>query len=370
MTRFVKGLELCESFFNEIAKPTLSTNFPSLRYSAGVIGYGSDVIGFDDEMSTDHMWGLRFHLFLPEEDFNLWKDQIAVAFSAGFPYEYQGFSTNFSPPDQNDNGVRHQELIHQGQVDPLVECHTLHSYFEGYLGYTPFEDISVSQWLTFTEHRLLGVTSGRVFHDDLGLIEVRKKLSYFPQDIWLWLMAAQWTMIGEEEAFVGRCGYVGDELGSRVVAARQVQRVMRLCFLMEKRYTPYSKWLGSAFRQLEIAPLLLPLLEQVLRANHWQERENYLGRAYTMAADKHNSLGLTEEVSSDLQDYFGRPFQVLFAGRFAEALSNTIHSSELKQFVPAIGSVCQFTDSTTVFDDVKLYEKLKNLYQWTDGGRT
>jgi hypothetical protein len=59
MKKFMKGLDLCEAFFNEIAQPILSTNFPFLRYSAGVIGYGSDVIGFDDAMSTDHMWGLR-----------------------------------------------------------------------------------------------------------------------------------------------------------------------------------------------------------------------------------------------------------------------------------------------------------------------
>ena len=363
MKKFVKGLDLCESFFNEVARPILSTNFPSLRYSAGLIGYGSDVIGFDDAMSTDHMWGPRLNIFLPEVDFDLWKGQIASAFATGFPYEYQGFSTNFSLPDRSDNGIRWSEPIQQGQIDPLIEYHTLRSYFEGYLGYTPFEDISVSEWLTFTEHRLLGVTSGRVFHDDLGLMEVRKKVDYYPHDIWLWMMAAQWTMISEEEAFVGRCGYVGDELGSRVIATRQVQRIMRLCFLMEKRYTPYSKWFGSAFRQLDIATFLRPLLEGALQASHWKEREAYLGRAYTMIADKHNSLGLTEELSSNNRGYFGRPFQVLSAGRFAEALKKVIDNTELKQLTPIIGAVGQFTDSTTVFDDVQLYERLKKLYQ-------
>jgi len=363
MTTFVKGLDLCESFFNEIAKPLLSTNFPSLRYAAGVIGYGSEVIGLDDEMSTDHMWGPRFQLFLPEESFDMWKGQITAAFAVGFPYEYKGFSTNFSKPDWNDNGVRWRELIQHGQIDPLIEYYTLRSYFENYLGYTPGEEISVAQWLTFTEHRLLGVTSGRVYHDDLEVTAIRKKLSYFPHDVWLWMMAAEWTMISVEEAFVGRCGYVGDEPGSRLVAARQVQRIMRLCFLMERRYAPYSKWFGSAFTKLNIALLLLPILEQVLAASHWQEREQYLGRAYKIIAEKHNSLGITEELDSNIRNYFSRPFQVLSAGRFAEAIRKVIQSAELKQLVPEIGSVSQFTDSTTVFDDVKLYQKLKNLYQ-------
>jgi len=87
-------------------------------------------------------------------------------------------------------------------------------------------------------------------------------------------------MIAEEEAFVGRCGYAKDDIGSRASAARQVQRLMRLGFLLEQRYTPYSKWVGAAFKNLDIAPVLLPTLEQVLRAANWQEREHYLGQAY------------------------------------------------------------------------------------------
>ena len=362
MTEFVKGLDLCESFFSEVAGPILSREFPSLRYSAALIGAGSEVIGLDDAMSTDHMWGPRFQLFLPE-DFEGSKEAIAAAFSTRFQYEFRGFSTNFSPPDASDGGVRKQEPVLEGPIDPLVEYHTLRSYFGDYLGYAPFEEISVPQWLTFPEHRLLGVTSGRVFHDDLGLLDVRDKLAYYPHDVWLWMMAAQWTMIAEEEAFVGRCGFVGDELGSSVIAARQVQRIMRLCFLMERQYAPYGKWFGSAFRRLEIAPMLSPILENVLQASHWKEREGYLGRACTIVADKHNTLGLTGELSSATGPYFGRPFRVLSAQRFAEALRQKIHDPELKGLSPAIGSVSQFTDSTTIYDDVRLAGKLKGLYQ-------
>jgi hypothetical protein len=362
MTGFVKGLDLCESFFSEIAGPILSREFPSLRYSAAVIGAGSEVIGFDDAMSSDHMWGPRFQLFLPE-DLDVSREGIAAAFSAGFPYEYRGFSTNFSPPDPGDNGVRKQEPVLEGPIDPLVEYHTLRSYFGGTLGYRPFGEISVAEWLTFPEHRLLGITSGRVFHDDLGLVDVRERLRYYPRDIWLWMMAAQWTMIAEEEAFVGRCGLVGDELGSAVIAARQVQRIMRLCFLMERQYAPYSKWFGTAFKRLEIAPALAPILENVLRASHWKEREGYLGRACTIVAEKHNTLDLTGELSSATRPYFGRPFRVLSAERFAEALREKIRDPELKALIPAIGSVSQFSDSTKVYDDVGLAAKLEHLYQ-------
>lgn len=74
MSNFIKGLDLCETFFNDIAKPILSTYFPKLKYTAGLIGYGSDVLGFDDETSTDHMWGPRFYLFLNKNDMNIKSD--------------------------------------------------------------------------------------------------------------------------------------------------------------------------------------------------------------------------------------------------------------------------------------------------------
>ena len=65
---FIKGLDLCEGFFFDIAKPILDKHFQNMPYSSGLIGYGSDVLGYDDEISTDHMWGPRFYLFVKEED--------------------------------------------------------------------------------------------------------------------------------------------------------------------------------------------------------------------------------------------------------------------------------------------------------------
>ena len=102
---------------------------------------------------------------------------------------------------------------------------------------------------------------------------VRSKLEWYPKDIWLWLLACQWRRIAQEEAFVGRTAEVGDELGSRILTARIVRDLMRLCFLIERRYAPYSKWLGSAFRNLRMAPRLVSYLEAALKATDYPARE-------------------------------------------------------------------------------------------------
>ncbi|MFI7996080.1 DUF4037 domain-containing protein, partial [Acinetobacter baumannii] len=62
------------------------------------------------------------------------------------------------------------------------------------------------------------VTAGAVFQDDFGEVTaLRNRLSYFPRDVWLYKLAAQWGRIAEERAYIGRTGDVGDELGSRVI---------------------------------------------------------------------------------------------------------------------------------------------------------
>lgn len=35
MPEFIKGMDLCEGFFNEHIKPIIEEHFPNLKYSAG-----------------------------------------------------------------------------------------------------------------------------------------------------------------------------------------------------------------------------------------------------------------------------------------------------------------------------------------------
>ena len=54
--RFRAGLELGEQFYSEAAKPIIDTYFPGLRYSAAMLGWSSEVLGYDDVESMDHNW--------------------------------------------------------------------------------------------------------------------------------------------------------------------------------------------------------------------------------------------------------------------------------------------------------------------------
>jgi hypothetical protein len=124
---------------------------------------------------------------------------------------------------------------------------------------------------------------------------------------------AGWWRVHPEANLVGRVGSVGDELGSALIGSRLVSDLMRLCFLMERQYAPYSKWFGTAFSRLECGPELSPILRKVLQVETWQQREVALMAAYEKLAAMHNGLRLTEPVSTHVEQMWNRPFKVAWA---------------------------------------------------------
>jgi hypothetical protein len=168
--------------------------------------------------------------------------------------------------------------------------------------------------------------------------------------VWRYLLACQWRRISQEEAFVERSAEVGDELGSAVVAGRLVRDIMRLCLLLERRYAPYAKWLGSAFAGLPMAGSLTPSLLGALAATDHATRERHLCDAYEAVASLQNATGPAAPLDPVRRRYHGRPFLVLHAERLAEALAQTITDPALRRLAPA-GSVDQWADSTTFLDE-------------------
>jgi len=359
---FIPGRELSRLFYLEVVGPILRRQFPGLAHSAALIGYGSDTIGLDDARSRDHMWGPRMVLLLPEEDFAARSAAVDAALRAGLPPSLRGYSTSFSAPDPSDGGVRGMLPAAPGPVNHLIRITTLPAVFEDELGWDTRRTLGAADWLTFSEHRLLTMTSGGVWHDDLGLEAVRARLAYYPEPLWKYLLACQWARIGQEEPFVGRTHEAGDETGSRILAAKLARVVMGLAFLLEKRYAPYSKWFGTGFKRLALAPALQPHLDGVLDAAGYSEREAHLCAAYEICARAFNTLGLIPPVPEQVSYFFGRPFKVIWGGRIADQLFASIPDPEIHSLPGLIGSVNQFSDSTDLLESVACSLRLRALY--------
>ncbi len=364
MPDFIPGLQLSEMFYRQAVQPILAADFPHLNYSAALMGYGSDVLGYDTPMSRDHNWGPRMQLFLSAEDHAQHKEAIHEALRQQLPHSFQGYSVHFSAPDQEDGGTQIMETRESGPVEHLVEIVTLGGFFESYLGVDVHQEIDPLDWLTFPEQELLEITGGEVFDDGLGeLIPLRARLAYYPRPVWLYRLASQWKRVAQEEAFMGRCGDLGDELGSRIIAARLVRDLMKLGFLIEKQYAPYSKWLGTAFSRLACGDDLVPIFNRVLQGETWQAREKPLVEGYVILAEMHNALDLTEPLNTQPVDFFNRPYQVLFAERFTTAIKKTISEEAIQKISFDIGGIDQFADSTDLTDNVEAWRKLRGLYE-------
>ena len=71
---------------------------PALQYSVGLFGSGSEVLGFDTEMSRDHDWGSRLLLVLDAEAKLAPGERLQEWFALRLPAEFMGHPTNFGAP--------------------------------------------------------------------------------------------------------------------------------------------------------------------------------------------------------------------------------------------------------------------------------
>ncbi|PKN95389.1 MAG: hypothetical protein CVU44_01520 [Chloroflexi bacterium HGW-Chloroflexi-6] len=358
--KFIQGIQFCGLFYAQVVRPLLQSHFPQLEYSAALLGSGSEILGYDTPMSSDHHWGPRVMLFVREAEMAVAPD-IHQMLAENLPYTFLGYSTHFSEPDPNDNGVQHLTVVDSGPVNHRVTVQTTRSLLTDYLGIDDAEKLSPVDWLSLPQQKLLTLTAGAVYHDGIGLEALRKRLSWYPQDVWLYLLAAGWARIGQEEHLMGRAGLVGDEVGSALIGARLTRDIMRLCFLMERRYAPYPKWFGTAFKQLACGAELYPILKKILTAGTWQNRQKYLIPAYEHLARKHNALGLTNPLPETTIQFFGRPFDVIALHGFADALLAQIRDPQLAKF-PIIGSVDQWSDNTDLLESQALRENIAKIY--------
>ena len=258
-------------------------------------------------MSTDHTWLARVTVFVADEVLAEHGESVQTRLTARIPDLFEGVPTE-------------------------VSVTTVRQYFLDQLDL----DVSVAwdayDWISLPEQRLCAMTAGAVFHDDLDLEQVRRRLAYYPRDVWLYLMLAGWWRVHPEMNLVGRAGYAGDELGSTLIASEIVSGLMHLSFLIERRYAPYSKWFGTAFSELQIADRLSAPLDRALHARTWREREEALGNGYEIVASAFNDLEIAPRLALEPVRMWERPFTVMWAD-FPGALSASISDPQVRDLV-------------------------------------
>src|SRR5919198_6774990 len=138
---FVPGVELARAFYEEAVAPLLT----GIPHSAALLGWGSDVLGFDTERSTDHGCGPRLQVFVE----GLVPDGLGDALDSGLPDTFRGWPVRFGWDDV--------PVSHHVELAPIGE------WLERRLGFDPREGLSRRDWLAAPQQLLLEVTGGAVF---------------------------------------------------------------------------------------------------------------------------------------------------------------------------------------------------------------
>jgi hypothetical protein len=360
--KFIPGLELNKRFYFEVVKRLLDEEFPKLKYAAGLIANGSDVLGLDDPTSMDHNWGPRMRIILPEKDFDATQKAVDRMLRRRLPKTFMGFPTNFTEENKDKNAYLKQQMQFKdrGDVNHLIRFYTIKGFFEYFIGTNPQKKLSTEDWLVMPEQSLLEVTSGEVFFDNIGFAKFRSKFAYYPKDVWIYLLYVQWDRLANNLGFPGRIGTTGDELGSRMVANHVIEEMVKMMFLIRRRYQPYAKWRGKVFRELG-AKELTKLLINIMNGKKWQTRQKYINEAHLLLGKYFNDLKITKPIPLKTMTFHGRDFEVADIKYFRDAAQEAIPSKKLRNMRYPLGSIDQFTDHAKISHLDYVYKNFKDI---------
>jgi hypothetical protein len=329
----VSGAALAQAYYLQVVGPMIATRWPGLPYAAGRLGSGSDVLGFDDVMSGDHDWGLRLTLLVPAD----MTRQVDAYLETGLPAAFDGYPSRFAT-------TWDQRARHRVQVDDVV------GFVASRTGLHAGGPQSVADWLSLTGQSVLEVTAGPVFVDTAGeLTAVRARLAWYPDDLWTYVVATDWTRIGQELPCVGRAADRGDDLGSRVIAGRLVGIVMHLAHVLERHWPPYSKWLGTSLTRLPHAGEVAEPLRRALAATEWPAREQGLVDAVRTLNRLQREFGLPA-ADDPVEPFWNRRYRGIRADVMA-LLDASISDAAVRALPRGVGSKEQWSDNVDVLVD-------------------
>lgn len=338
------GTELSRGYWEQVVRPLLERHRPGLAVAAARLGSGSDVLGFDDAQSRDHDWGLRLTLLVEDG----LAPEIDALLERELPARWRGLPTRF-------------ETTWEPVVRQRAEVASAADFAASRLGIDPAplldaRGLPLTDWLSLTGQAVLEVAAGPVFCDGPGALRrIREGLAWYPRDLWMYALAADWHRLGQEFPDVGRAGLRGDEDGSAVIAARHVRTMLHLAHLLHRSWPPYGKWLARSAAALPGGGALRSAVGEVLRARDWRSRQSALADAVELLAAAQGAVGLpTLEPATEA--FFERPH--LGVRDLPALLLEQVEDPQVRALPAGVGTAEQISDNVTVLVDPQARRRL------------
>ena len=237
MTQHHSIIDESHAFWDEVVHPFLSTRFPAetAEMAAGVFGYGSEVLRLDDEYSTDHHFGLRVNILLPQDIMARSGPAIENALAEGLPQTWRGRELR--------EGYTRTKGVALASLD-----HHLRSTIG--LDHPPQ---TLADWLSIPEEDVMHIVAGEVWHDPSGRFSaVRDALqAYYPEPVRLRRLAHWCRYFSGMGVYALKRAMLRDnELYASTTFSRSLRWGVQMAFLLDRQYYPYDKWLTVMFHRL------------------------------------------------------------------------------------------------------------------------
>ena len=224
-------------FFDDVVLPLLQQHFPTEteKMAAGFFGYGSEVLGLDDQYSTDHHFGLRVNALLPEALLAPQGSAIENMLAEKLPQSWRG------------RELREGYTRTKGVALASLEHHLLSTIG---LNHSPANN---AEWLSIPEEDITHVIAGEVWSDPSGRFSAIRKtlLGYYPEPVRLRRLA-HWCRYfsGMGVYALQRALLRNNLLYASTTFSRALRWGVQMAFMLDKTYYPYDKWLTDAFHKL------------------------------------------------------------------------------------------------------------------------
>ncbi len=245
----MQGIELARRFYETCGIPMLEEQFAPVvdRIAVGLVGEGSECLGFDDDISQDHDFEPGFCLFVARDDYEQFGFALERAY-AKLPKTFEGFRRETLSPV---GGNRHGVLV-------------IEDFYRRFLG-APHAPESLDHWLQIPSSALRSATSGEVWRDDLGLFSKIRDilLEGYPQDVRLKKLAAHTIGMAQTGQYnLPRCLQRGEVSAAGLCCGEFIRHAISAIYLLNNTYEPFYKW---AYRGMRDLPLLSGLEHELTR---------------------------------------------------------------------------------------------------------
>jgi hypothetical protein len=259
------------------------------RITAGLVGPGSECLGFDDELSRDHDWGPGFCLWLTDEDDKSIGTALQSAY-AQLPPTFMGFGPRQASPGE----------------EWRVGVSRTSAFFTHFTGLNRLPT-TLQEWLRIPEHALATCTNGKIFSDPLGDFSRWRGalLAYYPEDIRRKKIASLCITIAQTGQYNFMRSMKRNEIFSAAYSALKFSTdAITLVFLLNRRYAPFYKWLHRAVKNL---PLLGPQVHEqitaLLKTGDPAEKAQIMEAIAALLINEIRRQGLSDSPSDFLLDH-------------------------------------------------------------------